>query len=131
MDVADHGIGARLRHGLGAELVALGGRFVAIDGEMNRGLLEARQLKAAIEVGLRVLVTQGGLLVLLMEMRDHGGAAFRRLDRHDAPGLAVADRGGVIGEIKQSVEPFGLDRIGAKTPDVAPPAQQRFKREQG
>jgi hypothetical protein len=69
------------------------------------------------------LLGEGGG-VAVAEVGAHGVASGGALGADPAPGLAVADGGGELGDVEKLVDEGLWDGVGFEAPDVAPPGHE-------
>ena len=122
---ADRRIAARLRHGARAEAVALLGRLVTKDRELDRRIVEARKLKPGVKRRLFAGIGAERVAVGRLEIGPDGRAARVVVDAHEAGRLAIADRRRERrrGRRVRPASPHPA-LVGAEMADVAPPRQK-------
>ena len=126
-DHGDHrgdGIVERLRHGSGAEPVALPAAVVAEHGVLRRRRVEPRELQPRIGARAGLVLRGEGLGVAGLEIAAHRRALARRGDLDPAPRLAVADRGRKLRQRQYVLEQRARHGIAPKAPHVTPPRDQ-------
>ena len=111
----------RLGHGLLAEPAAGMRRVVGEDGEMHRRFLETSQLQLGVDRMLLARIALQRPLVGIAETVDHRLPPLGRVDVHEAPRLAEADRRRMGGDLDHGIDALARDRIAAEAAHVAAP----------
>ena len=115
--------GRRVEQPAEALLQARFSRLLKQDKQTLR-VFEALKLQPRILRVLFTLVILQGSRIGAREAGFHFVAAIGRVDEHEPPGLAVADRGRVARKFKQRMHQLRIDRITAKAANVAAPEHQ-------
>jgi hypothetical protein len=113
-----------LRHGLATEATARLRCLIGEHGKMNGSVLESLKFQFHILSALLAVVVFERLCVSPHKTALHRFTTIGRFHKHKSPGLAVPDRWGVAGKLKQRVDQASIDRIAAEPADIAAPQDE-------
>jgi hypothetical protein len=125
MERANGRIAARFGHGARTEAMALLGRLIAKDRELDRRIAQARELEPGVKRRALAGVVAERVVVGRLEIGPDRRAARLIIHAHEPGRLAIADRRGERGEVEELGQHRLVRRfLGAKMPHVAAPGEK-------